>query len=161
MRLDDQDFLKLIRFSPLFSIDLVVVNENRELLIGKRVNAPAKGWWFVPGGRVYKNETLRCAFSRITTLEIGESHEMQSCKSLGLYEHFYDESALCEDVSTHYINTPYLIKINKSDVNAPKKQHDSYRWVSLDKVDEDLSIHKYSKVFIPALLLALDMVHYD
>src|SRR5450830_138978 len=29
-----------------------------QLLLGRRINAPARGWWFTPGGRIRKNEAL-------------------------------------------------------------------------------------------------------
>jgi colanic acid biosynthesis protein WcaH len=155
MKLNAEEFLQVIRLSPLFSIDLVVVNEERELLVGKRMNAPAKGWWFVPGGRVYKNEPLNEAFSRISNAELGQKIEMKDCQLLGVFEHFYDDCALNEKVSTHYINSPYLVKVKKATVDAPNIQHESYRWVSLDKVETDLTIHEYSKAFLAALLATL------
>ena len=156
MKLEDQEFLQLIKLAPLFSIDLVVVNNRRELLVGKRVNSPAKDWWFVPGGRVYKDETLKNAFSRITTSELGMGYDITKCQPLGIYEHFYDVCMLCESTSTHYINTPYLILVNESEIRAPKVQHHSYRWVSLDEVDQDPLIHKNSKLFTPSLFSALN-----
>jgi colanic acid biosynthesis protein WcaH len=119
------------------------------------MNAPAKGWWFVPGGRVYKNEPLNEAFSRISNAELGQKIEMKDCQLLGVFEHFYDDCALNEKVSTHYINSPYLVKVKKATVDAPNIQHESYRWVSLDKVETDLTIHEYSKAFLAALLATL------
>ncbi len=156
MKLEDQDFLKLIKLAPLFSLDLVVVNNRWEVLVGKRINSPAKDWWFVPGGRVYKDETLKKAFSRITISELGMEYDFTKCLSLGLYEHFYDESMLCKYTSTHYINAPYLIKINESEIRAPKIQHHCYRWVPLDEVAQDPLIHNNSKLFTPSLLSALN-----
>lgn len=65
MWLSDETFKSVIQHTPLISIDLIVRNEQGEVLLGKRVNAPAKGYWFVPGGRVRKNETLDDAFVRL------------------------------------------------------------------------------------------------
>lgn len=155
MKLDAEEFLQIIMLSPLFSIDLVVVNEERELLVGKRTNAPAKGSWFVPGGRVYKNESLNEAFVRISSAELGEKVELSECQLLGVFEHFYDDCALSDNVSTHYINTPYLVNTRKEMIDAPSIQHDSYRWIPLNKIEADLTIHEYSKVFLPALLTVL------
>lgn len=155
MNLSDDEFLQVIRLSPLFSIDLVVVNEERELLVGKRVNAPAKGWWFVPGGRVYKNESLDRAFARISIAELGRERELNESQLLGVFEHFYDDCALDDYVSTHYINTPYLVKVKKDTVEAPEVQHESYCWIPLDEVEADPTIHEYSKVFLTALFAAL------
>jgi colanic acid biosynthesis protein WcaH len=119
------------------------------------MNAPAKGWWFVPGGRVYKNEPLNEAFFRISNAELGQKIEMKDCELLGVFEHFYDDCALNDKVSTHYINTPYLVKVRKATVDAPNIQHESYRWVSLDNAEADSTIHEYSKVFFTDLLATL------
>ncbi len=64
-KLSDKEFMNLIKNAPLVSIDLIVKNKKDEVLLGLRKNAPAKGTWFVPGGRIGKNETLQEAFKRI------------------------------------------------------------------------------------------------
>lgn len=38
-------------------------------LVGERINRAAQGYWFVPGGRMYKGEALTKAFGRITFRE--------------------------------------------------------------------------------------------
>ena len=57
--LNKQAFTEVIDRTPLVSIDLVVENEKGEILFGLRKNRPAKDYWFVPGGRILKNETLK------------------------------------------------------------------------------------------------------
>lgn len=42
MWLPDETFKSIIQHTPLISIDLIVRNEAGEVLLGKRVNAPAK-----------------------------------------------------------------------------------------------------------------------
>lgn len=48
------DFKQLVQNAPLFAADLVVLNEKHQVLVGRRVNPPAQGFWFVPVGRVHK-----------------------------------------------------------------------------------------------------------
>ena len=43
---------------PIFGIDMVVFSRTFGVLMGSRINNPAKGKLFVPGGRVYKNEKI-------------------------------------------------------------------------------------------------------
>jgi colanic acid biosynthesis protein WcaH len=69
--LNKQEFTEVIDRTPLVSIDLVVENEKGEKLFGLRTNRPAKDYWFVPGGRILKNEKLDDAFSRLTLNELG------------------------------------------------------------------------------------------
>jgi len=58
MHLDDKKFLEIADLSPLVSIDLIVYNDKNKVLLGKRANRPAKDYWFVPGGRIRKNEKI-------------------------------------------------------------------------------------------------------
>jgi colanic acid biosynthesis protein WcaH len=56
MRLPIDRFRNVVRDSVLVSLDLLIVNDKAEVLVGRRQNPPAKDWLFVPGGRVYKEE---------------------------------------------------------------------------------------------------------
>jgi len=48
-KLGRDEFAEVVKRAPLASIDLVVKNSRREMLVGLRKNEPAKGFWFVPG----------------------------------------------------------------------------------------------------------------
>lgn len=62
--LAQHEFLEIVRLTPLVSIDLIVLDQAGDVLLGRRVNRPAQGMWFVPGGRIRKDETLADAFKR-------------------------------------------------------------------------------------------------
>ncbi|WP_263529020.1 GDP-mannose mannosyl hydrolase [Marinomonas sargassi] len=147
--MERDDFRHLVQYGVLFSIDLVVLDAQNRILVGERINRPAQGYWFVPGGRVYKNEALKKAFERICLDELGHAFNYQDVKPLGLYDHFYDDSAFGEDISTHYINAPYLIELSETEMlSLPSEQHRHYRWVQIENLAYDDSIHRYSKVFL-------------
>lgn len=150
------DFRQVVKNAPLFSIDLVVLNEKREMLVGLRKNEPASGFWFVPGGRMYKGETIVEAFRRITEAELGNSFEREHFIMLGLYDHFYENSCFDESVSTHYINAPHLMLVDSTKLKLPLIQHDDYRWVPIEAVEADRTIHCFSKVFLSDLLSHLN-----
>ena len=63
MFLRQEDFATVVRSTPLVSLDFIVENSRGEFLLGKRTNRPAQGYWFVPGGRVQKDETLEAALA--------------------------------------------------------------------------------------------------
>lgn len=71
MWLTDETFRTVLASTPLVSIDLVVENSAGEILLGQRLNRPAQGFWFVPGGRIQKSESLDAAFRRLTRGELG------------------------------------------------------------------------------------------
>jgi len=70
--MDKKQILNIIDSTPLVSVDLIIENPNKEILLGKRNNRPAQGFWFVPGGRIDKNEEIAGAIKRISTKEIGQ-----------------------------------------------------------------------------------------
>ncbi len=145
------EFEQVVQHAPLFAIDLVVLNNSNEMLIGERLNAPAKGAWFVPGGRVYKNESLEEAFKRISKAELGFQIKRNQAWLLGLFDHFYDDSFFSADVSTHYINATHVVRLSSELLALPKEQRSFYRWIAIDEIELDETVHVFSKVFLPAL----------
>jgi hypothetical protein len=57
--LGEDDFAFIVRNAPLVSIDLIIRDPEHRVLLGRRVNEPAKGHYFVPGGAIRKNETIQ------------------------------------------------------------------------------------------------------
>ena len=102
MFLDDNTFKNVIKNTPLISIDLIIQNEKSEYLVGKRNNRPARGFWFVPGGRIQKDESLDNGFARLTNNEIGIERMRNESIFLGIFEHFYDDNFYDSAFSTHY-----------------------------------------------------------
>ena len=106
--LNNQIFKTLIS-----SIDLLVKKDNK-ILLGKRINKPAQGYFFSTGGRVYKNETIDSAMIRIARNELNIGLKLTP-RFIGVFEHFYDDS-IYKDVLTHYVNLAYEIKKNGTGV---------------------------------------------
>jgi colanic acid biosynthesis protein WcaH len=147
MWLSDETFKSIIQHTPLISIDLIVRNEQGEVLLGKRVNAPAKGYWFVPGGRVQKNETLDDAFVRLVKEELGIESGINraDAKFLGVFEHFYDDCVFGSGVGTHYIVLAYTFSLTNIKKIYSFTQHHEFKWIDNSITDENL--HKYSKLY--------------
>ena len=134
-------FKTIIDNTPLISVDLIVKHKDK-VLLGKRVNKPAQGYWFTLGGRVLKNESIENAIKRIEKLELGVSIESDP-KFIGVFEHFYDDS-IFDGVSTHYLNIGYEIEVSGLE-NLPKDQHDDYRWFELEELIQSDEVHSYVK----------------
>ena len=134
-------FRCIVENTPLVSVDLILVREGR-VLLGRRRNPPAKGYWFTLGGRVFKNERIRDAIRRIMQDETGSVLEGDHT-FIGVFEHLYDD-AIFEGVSTHYVNLAYRIDV--SDLTGlPADQHDDYRWFALEELLESADVHPYVK----------------
>ncbi len=155
MWLNDETFRCVVASTPLVSIDLVVQNEVGEVLLGRRLNRPAQGFWFVPGGRIQKNETFDAAFRRLTLAELGSDFEHSSASLLGAYEHFYSDSvfgASEESIDTHYVVLGYhlLLPIGHT-LTLPSDQHSAYRWWSISEIEASAEVHANSRVYMNAL----------
>ena len=62
--LDDQIFKTVVDSAPLISIDILIKKGNK-ILLGKRINRPAQGYFFSIGGRINKNETIDNAMAKV------------------------------------------------------------------------------------------------
>jgi colanic acid biosynthesis protein WcaH len=150
--LDAETFQTVVASTPLISIDLLIENEQGEYLLGLRNNRPAQGYWFVPGGRVQKNETLNDAFKRLTRMELGVELERTDARFKGVYEHFYTDSVFGATPGTHYIVLAYHVNINARNVQLSADQHAECRWFTAKQIIEDDKIHKYSQAYIKDLI---------
>ena len=82
-----ETFDLVVRHAPLVSFDLLVRDAQRRLLVGRRLNRPAQATWFVPGGRIKKDERLAVAFRCITRAELGTEIELAAARFVGYFEH--------------------------------------------------------------------------
>lgn len=157
MFLDKQTFTTVIDSTPLVSIDLVVLDSDGNALLGERLNRPAQGFWFVPGGRIVKNESLADAFKRLTLDELGAEFNIVDAQLLGPYDHFYEDfvftdSVVNDGVSTHYVAIAYVLKLTKPLASLPLDiQHGDYRWFTINELLTSTQVHKHSKWYFEAL----------
>jgi colanic acid biosynthesis protein WcaH len=147
--LDEADFLDVVRLTPLVSIDLIVTDGNRRVLLGQRRNRPAQGSWFVPGGRVMKGETLDTAFTRVVRDELGIASVQRSASRLfGVFEHHYDENfAGVAGVTTHYVVLAYSIALSGAVPIGRFDQHSGYAWLMPSEVFDRDDVHPNAKAY--------------
>ncbi|MEH6387411.1 GDP-mannose mannosyl hydrolase [Pseudomonas profundi] len=149
MFLEADAFRSIVASTPLVSIDLIVQNQSDEILLGQRLNRPAQGCWFVPGGRIYKNENLDAAFRRLTETELGQTFCRESATLLGIFEHFYSDSVFGDTPDTHYVVVAYALKLSSgSELQPPAIQHDLYRWWSRPDMLASDEVHVHTKAYI-------------
>jgi colanic acid biosynthesis protein WcaH len=146
------DFLRVVRDTPLVSLDLLVRSPRGEVLLGWRRNRPAAETWFVPGGVVRKAERLANAFTRVTRAELGVPHEMERARFLGVYEHLYDDNfAAAEGITTHYVVLAWELWLDADSALLPREQHAQYRWCAVADLAADPAIHPNSRAYAAAI----------
>ena len=150
--LDAQTFKTVIENTPLVSIDLCLVCDD-QLLLGKRNNDPLKGEWFTPGGRIHKNENWQHALLRIVKVELCLSDTaVESFSLMGVWDHFYNNSALDQNISTHYVNLPHYAEFKSKPQITLDDQHGEFEWFDLSVLAKDERFHLYIRNYASWLL---------
>ncbi|MFK8018189.1 MAG: GDP-mannose mannosyl hydrolase [Pseudomonadales bacterium] len=146
--MNDDDFLQIIDATPLVAIDLILKNTEGLYFLAKRCNKPAQGYWFVPGGRVRKNELLADAMRRISIAELGTEVEFSEATLIGAYEHLYDDNfKAVEGIQTHYVCLGYSAKLSSQAMISTDEQHSDYRWWALDEILSSTEVHENTKAY--------------
>ena len=158
--LDSEAFKTLVKNAPLVSIDLCLIYQNK-LLLGKRNNEPLKGEWFTPGGRIHKNETWAQALTRIVKSELNIAHvDVGAYSLMGIWDHFYNNSAVDSDITTHYVNLPHYIEFKSKPNVVSDDQHCQFNWFDIKTVAQDQSFHAYMRNYARWLLDKKENRHY-
>ncbi len=159
MFLSQAEFENLVSKMPLLSIDICIL-KKRSILLGKRKNSPAKDFYFVPGGRIRKDEDIEKALNRILINEIGykfNEQKINNKKFLGVFEHFYNDNFMGNSkFGTHYVVLAFLLRYEDIEkvvnIEAAHDQHSEYIWIELDKeVSSTLKIHRYTLDYLNAI----------
>lgn len=142
--IDDDDWATIVANVPIPSVDLVVCYEGG-ILLGRRANDPAKGEWFVPGGRIRKGERLRKAVHRVADEELDVDVTVR--EPLGSYDHLYDTSDVDGVESKHYVANGFVVEPQSDPLaGVPDDQHDEFR-LFRDRPD---GCHEYVAAYLDA-----------
>lgn len=150
-----REFLEAISRVPLVSIDLLLTDPNARLLVGRRSNRPAQGAWFVPGGRILRNEPLAQAFARIARTELGMDVSMGQARLAGVFEHFYDDNfAGVADVGTHYVVLAHQLFCTCGQacaIHPHDGQHEGFRWMDRAELLAEPDVHPNTRAYAACL----------
>jgi colanic acid biosynthesis protein WcaH len=148
LKLNHRDLIEVIKKTPLVSIDLIIENPKNQILLGLRKNAPAKDFWFVPGGRILKDESIPHAFNRIAKDELALDLTYEKANFIGVFEHWYpDNFTQKQKASTHYIVLAHHIKIADAPLESPDDQHAQYKWFDKTSLLKDEKVHPNTKAY--------------
>ena len=105
-------YKKIVDVLPILCVDILLKYDGKYILV-KRKNEPVKDFWWPPGGRVLKGETIENAAKRKIKEELGVEAEI--LKVQGYYEAFFKESAFESKSGTHSLSIVVLAKPPSSD----------------------------------------------
>lgn len=128
---------QIITHVPIACVDVAIVHNHCVLLV-KRLDQPAKGQWWLPGGRVHKGEMMRDTAKRKALEEVGLQCEVGPL--------IYTAETVFEDgpngIPVHSINSCFLLSpIHQYCPITLDSHHKSHSWFSpINLVNE---LHPY------------------
>lgn len=126
MTLPAETYKKILDAMPIVCVDLCIRNKGKLLLV-KRNNEPAKDQWWLPGGRLWKNETLeQCAWRKLK-----EETNMDNGKIIvrvGPYETMFKEAPFDITTGVHSVNVAFLIEVDDTSNLKFDKNHSGAQW---------------------------------
>ncbi|MBI1861041.1 MAG: NUDIX domain-containing protein [Deltaproteobacteria bacterium] len=147
-----EDFKAVVRNTPLFSIDFLLLDPHNRVLLGRRKNGPAAGCLLPPGGRIFKNEPMKDAIRRISRSELGFEITLAELSFLGLVEVMYPDNVFDEaGFGTHYISAGFSVPYAENSPPLTDPQHSEFVFLSITDAMNHPEVHNFSKAFLAAL----------
>lgn len=121
--IDRETYSKIHALMPILCVDLLIVHAGEVLLV-KRNTEPDKGKWWIPGGRVWKNESLEAAVHR-QAAQLGMEVEIKGM--LGHLDLDFKEDPFGHGRGTHTVSLVYACASKGREVKLDEF-HDDYHW---------------------------------
>ncbi len=148
MKLGLEQFKNIVRDTVLVSLDLLLINERGEVLVGRRKHGPARDCIFVPGGRVMKGETLSAALQRVAMHETGLTVSPDDAVLHGIYDHIYADSCFDDPaISTQYVVIACRCPVKSGAPIIADQQHESLHFMSIADLMANGEVHSYTKSY--------------
>lgn len=122
---------------PIACVDIALVAHGKVLLV-MRKDAPARGQWWVPGGRVHKGEMMIVTAKRKAYEEVGINVHVGPIVHTD--ETIFDDGPF--DIPVHSINSCFFVyPVDPDFLPSLDGHHEEYKWVN--RIDP--SLHPYVK----------------
>jgi colanic acid biosynthesis protein WcaH len=145
------EYLRIVEVIPIVCVDLLIINDNKCLLL-KRENEPAKGQYWFPGGRIRKNETIEQAALRIAKEETNLNCHF--VEKLCVEETIFEKAGNLNS-NVHTVNICCKLTIaSMTDILKTDQFHSEFKWISQQSnsyhpaVNRPLSLAGFSKIDI-------------
>ena len=126
---------------PIPCVDVVIVHDGA-VLLGLRLNKPAEGVYWFPGGRVQKGETLAAAAKRKAEEETGLT--VKIVRQLGTEETMFPDGPF--DGPTHTINVVFLATCKNPTNLKADSQNSDLKWFTKLPKNSPGYVKKFTKL---------------
>jgi colanic acid biosynthesis protein WcaH len=147
-KLSESEFARLIRVAPLVAIDAILRDSDNKVLLMLRNDEPARNCYFVPDGRILKDETISVAFERIVKSETGCDASFDSARLIGAYDHFYSTNRFQQEgYGTHYVVLAYEVALNGGARIELDAHQAAYEWLDETELKNRPDVHPHVKAY--------------
>ena len=133
MIIEENLYKDIIHALPILCVDLLIKNSDGKYLLHLRDNEPLKNEWWVPGGRVHKEEKIYSAASRKCKEELGLV--ITNWKIVGIYEDKYDKNSFDTSTTFHGVSI-VLTALKDVDENEIILDEQSSKWAYRKKLPQ-------------------------
>lgn len=123
--IEQDEYEKIARQIPIICVDIVIRDRTGRYLIIKRENPPLKGQWWVPGGRIRKQETILYACMRVARAEL--DCQLTGIRPIGFYEDIFTGEESPYDFPFHTMSFVFEAKKLSGDVKL-NGQSSAWTW---------------------------------
>lgn len=138
---------------PMLCIDVVLLNRaTKKYKLVLRENEPVKGYWWLPGGRLFFGESFEDCARRQVNEEVG-IRDVTIMGLVGAYNQIFKNSASYPsgEKGCHTPSITYLIETNETKTSLDTTQHLKSKWVSIYEENKEIDI--LEKIRSDALIL--------
>lgn len=129
-------------------VDIVLLNESQEILLGRRVAFPHPNWWII-GGRMLPGENFEQAASRNVSRELGLRISPSRFQYLCTFSLVWAKRAQPpQENGTHTISITMIITLRNREValiETKPEEYESLKWFKLQEIK--------NSCFHPALIM--------
>ena len=143
----EETFVFLVENAPLGSVDLIIENGVRDILLGERVKRSARRFRFVLGGLIFKSKTIEEVFSRVASSELWFYVSFKSSKLNGAFVHTCSDSHLSECIGTHYVAISFSFKAGPIETIS-QDRHSACRWFNVEQHIASEIVHENNKQYL-------------
>ena len=132
-----EQYLNITKLVPIVCVDIVIQNNTtNQFLLLYRTNDPLSGTWWVPGGRILKEENAIQACKRKLYEEL--SINCDAFNFLGYYEEIFNSDPIGSFTKYHTISLVFRTVISLNERIKLDSQHAKYDW--FDVLPNELKI---------------------
>lgn len=121
-------FQKFLAVLPIATVNVAIIKDDKVLLV-KRLNEPAKGYWYTPGGIILKGESLEDSVLRVCKEETGLN--VESIKLIGVYTEHWREGYFTKNIQT--VTACYLAQPLSGNIKRDWQSSD-IQWFPIDEL---------------------------